>query len=80
MSNLYYPYIMPTTPALPRPKEIVPQFTNMSKPFKGERVVYFYPYSYPYLNGGAFTETYYRFNQFRTPYFPFGPYKVGPYY
>lgn len=80
MSNPYYPYVIPSTPEYPKPMEIVPQYTNQSKPFKGCGLVYHYPYSYPYLNGGAFTETYHRYNQFRSPYFPYGPYKVGPYY
>jgi hypothetical protein len=79
-TNPYYPYVIPNPPAVSNPVDYYPSISNVSAPFPycGRTGIYnYYEYTYPtsYPLG---QEIYY--NNYRTPYYPFGPYKVGPYY
>ncbi len=80
-TNPIHPYIIPAEPPA---KKYYPPASLISYPYPyGNFCDYrFFPYNYPFDWGGEYGYQYNNnlYNNYRTPYYPFGPYKVGPYY
>jgi hypothetical protein len=87
-TNPLHPYVIPPYTH----KTYYPPVSTVSYPYPYGNFCRnrFLPYNYPFTAQDGFGRTYgydagyeYKnntYNNYRTPYYPFGPFKVGPYY